>query len=338
MKVLGFLRNNTPADLDAVAYYRVYRPLREVNRQGNGITARVVSNIEVVGMTDDDLGGQDVYVMSRMYHRDCDEFIAKIHETGGVLVLDADDDLTEAYRVVSGRGREFREVLGKVDYVTTSTQPLAALFGQYTQRPPVVLPNHIDSAWMQSLQARRFTDDFTLGFSGSPTHWGDWYLPSAPFLRITQDYAVTPVLHGDMPSYFKAVDWVDKVLQLDSVPFSLYPLMLRQFDAVLCAVAEHDPFNDGKSNVKALECMALGVVPICSRFQPYMDLADAGAPVVIIEETSRDGWYAAMQKVVTDKDFCAEIKARGPTWVYEHRDITTGYKQWEKAYRSFANG
>lgn len=338
MNVLGFVRGAGWDELDAVQYYRTYLPLREVNRHDNGITARVVDEKAIEGATDDELGGADIYQMCRMYHEDCDEFIAEIHRRGGVLVLDSDDDLTENYRLVSGRGDAFKKVLSKVDYVTVSTPALAIEFAQYTQRPPTVLRNHVDVEWMVKLanKSKRLVEGLTIGFSGSPTHWRDWYLPAVPFQRICRDYDVVPLLHGETPRYLNYAS--ETAVKLGGVPFSIYPVLMAQFDIVLCAVDATDPFNAGKSAVKALEAMAVGAVPICSRFGPYMELAEAGAPVVVIEEESRDGWYEAMRRVIEDRHPDSPLM-RGKGWVRANRDmLRTGYKHWERFYHEIADG
>ena len=339
MSILGFLRNSEWDKMDAVQYYRTYLPLREINTHNPSSDIKCIGSDAISGMTDDQLGGRDIYTMCRMYVAEkCQEFVDEIHNRGGLMVLDTDDDLTETYRLVSGRGEEFKEVLSIIDYLTVSTQPLATLLSQYTCRPPVVLKNHVDTAWMQKVaeKSRRIVDDgLTIGFSGSPTHWGDWYIPSVPFARIGRDYPdVTLMLHGETPRYLMH-SGTDTIVKLGGVPFSIYPILLRQFDILLCAVDNQDRFNDGKSGVKALECMALGAVPICSNFRPYLELAAAGAPVVIINDDSRDGWYEAMRKVITDDDFRNDLSSRGPEWVKTNRDMcNTGYLQWEEFYQS----
>lgn len=335
MNVLGIAREADPTALDGPAYYRSYLPLREVNRQAEGIEARMVAASVLEDCTDDMLSGVDIITMARMYHEDCEEFIAEVHRRGGVLVLDSDDDLTETYKLVSGRGEEFKQVLGMVDHVTTSTQPLADLFSQYTQRGPVVLQNHVDSAWMRAVAnpARRLTDELTIGFTGSPTHWGDWRLPAVPFAAVLRDYSVRGILHGEVPRYltFTAQD----LIRIDGVPYVIYPIVLSQFDIVLCAVDIHDEFNVGKSAIKALECMALGIVPICSQFGPYLELAKAGAPVVVVAEESQDGWFEAMRDVVRESEWREWLAAQGPAWVAEHRDMVNGgWEQWAEFYRS----
>ena len=343
MNVLGFLRNSAWDKLDAVQYYRTYLPLRELSDHCLDDDIKCVGNDVVATMDDDALGGRDIYTMCRMYKYDqCQEFVDEIHRRGGVLVLDTDDDLTEKYRLVSGRGNDFLRVLGIVDHVSVSTPPLAKLLGPYCQRDPTVLLNCIDSDWMQTVAAksRRIVEDhLTIGFSGSPTHWRDWQLPSVPLARITRDFPdVDVVLHGEVPRYLNHLSKGATVVRLGQVPFSIYPVLLRQFDILLCAVDSGDRFNDSKSCLKALECMALGVVPICSQFAPYVGLKEAGAPVVVIEEESRHGWYEAMRDMIQDEAKRKNLAARGPAWVLEHRDMcNTGYKQWETFYREIAD-
>ncbi|HUW09594.1 MAG TPA: hypothetical protein VM537_07665 [Anaerolineae bacterium] len=334
MNVLGFLRDASYEKLGPVEFYRTLLPLRELNKQAEGIQTMCIDKATIKGMTDAELGGRDIYTMARMFTTEGHQaFVDEIHRTGGVLVLDCDDDLTEAYRMVSGRGSEFCEVLGMVDFVTVSTQPLADLFASHTQRAPVVLRNHVDSAWMKGIAARsrRLIDGLTIGFSGSPTHQGDWYLPHVPFFRIGKDFPeVALALHGDnLPRYLEHIPEGVRLLHMEAVPFSEYPSRLAQFDIVLCAVDSGDGFNDGKSDLKALECMALGIVPVCSQFGPYVDLAAAGAPVVIIAEESRDGWYEAMRDVIQLADWRRWLSGRGPEWVRENRDmVVSGWKQW----------
>jgi len=338
MKILGFTRGTKLAEMDAVQYYRTYLPLREVHRHNNSIEAQIISQDAVVGITDEQLGGRDVYTMCRMYDENIQEFLDVIHQCEGVFVLDSDDDLTEDYKLVSARGEEFKEVLSLVDYVTVSTQALADHFAQFTREEPTVLYNHVDVDWMVKIssKAKRMIDGLTIGFSGSPTHWGDWRKPSVPFARILREFDVQGVLHGEVPRYltFAAKDLV----LLGGVPYAIYPVVLKQFDILLCAVDKDDPFNAGKSAIKALEAMAVGAIPICSRVGPYLELYEAGAPVVIIEEETPYGWYKAMQDMIEFEQHRRTLKGRGISWIKKYRDMSrSGYKDWEKFYREIAN-
>ena len=346
MRILSFLKVQSMAEVDGTQYYRQVGPLKALHEADNGIEVTCLTQGDIedlekehdAGAVEQALSGFDVYAYPRMIHEDCEDFIEAVHAGGGVLVVDSDDDLTEDYKLVSGHGEAFKKVLGLVDYVTTSTQALADHFAQYTKVPPTALLNCVDVAWMQKAVAnsKRLTDDkITIGFSGSPTHWGDWRKPSVPFARICREYPVQAILHGEMPRYLNYCQ--EGALKIGGVPYATYPVILGQFDILLCAVDNMDEFNTGKSAVKALEALACGAVPICSRFGPYIDLFDDGAPVVIIEDDSRDGWYEAMARLINDPGQLECLGDYGPEWVMKHRDISTGYKQWENFYRGIVD-
>ena len=336
MRVMGFVRNTEFKKMDAVQYYRTFLPLKELGKADNDIGCAIMGKEEAA--KNPDVRGFDIYTMCRMYHEDCEEFLEQIHSQGALLVLDSDDDLTEDYKLVSGRGPEFKRVLGMVDYVTVSTPALAEHFGQYTQKPPTVLRNCVDVDWLVDIasKAKRLEPGLTMGFIGSPTHWGDWRLPSIPFARIVREFDVRPVLCGNgMPRYMRYIG--EESIVLGHVPFAAYPVVLRQLDVVLCGVNSEDEFNSGKSAVKALECLALGIVPICSRFGPYVELADAGAPVVLVAEDTTDGWYEAMRNIVTNERLRLSLSAIGPDWVRANRDMTvSGHQHWERFYQKIA--
>lgn len=340
INILGYVRGSGWDDMDAVDYYRCYLPLREVNRHDNDIAAQIITTQQVKedNPSDDELGGRDIYVHGRTINENCEVYIEEVHRRGGAVVMDSDDDLTETYRLVSGRGEKFKHVLSQIDYVTCTTPALAELFAQYTRRPPVVLRNHVDVDWLAKAasKSKRLTGGLTIGFSGSPTHWGDWYLPAIPFAQIAREYkdeGVVPLLHGETPRYLDHA--APEILKFQGVPFSIYPVILSQFDILLCAVDASDKFNAGKSAVKALEAMAVGAVPICSQFDPYIRLAEEGAPIVLVQEESREGWYAAMRRTVEDTEWRESLRDAGAGWVRANRDMTVlGHKQWAEFYRS----
>lgn len=342
--------------MDAVNYYRTFLPLREVNRHSDKVACRVAGPNELEGATDNDFAGTDIFQMCRLYQGPWafDRFQDRVHSMGAVLAFDSDDDLTERYRLVSGRQSEFEYVLSNADYVTTSTQGLADLFGEYSKRPPIVLQNCVDVAWMQEiarrgasaaelvsvqgfgsemawkdwLSAKQWGNQVSVGMSGSPTHYGDWMQAA---IGLAGARNCLRIAHGNLPRYMKyALD-----VAMPPVPFSVYPALLAQFDILLCAVDARDHYNDGKSDVKALEAMALGVVPICSRFGPYVELAEAGAPVIILDGETPGDWTEAIEGLLADEDSRQRLSDAGPEWVREHRDMsTTGYRQWDAFYQS----
>lgn len=333
MKILGMIKDWS--DLNGPGYYRAFLPLRELERQAEDISVECFDVSAMMNMDDETLGGRDVYYMVRMYHADAHLFVAEVHRRGGQVVLDCDDDLTETYRLVSGHGTDFQIALAAVDWVTVSTQPLADFLGEFTRRPPVVIPNQIDTEWFIETAAKVPSRDFeglTIGFAGTSTHHGDWMQAALALRQIADDDRVYPLLLGNMPKYMNYLTTGKH--RIRAVPFHLYPMFLKMFEILLCAVNVNDHFNDGKSGIKAIEAMTLGVVPICSQFPPYQALADAGAPVVIVEEESVMGWAQAIFDLKQDTERRLFLGLAGPEWVKAHRDIKyDNWRNWDHFFR-----
>lgn len=332
MKVFGILR--TLESIEPVNYYRTYLPLVAMSNNGIEVSMldRLIAGKHLTGeIKDMDTKDFDIYTTCRMYTGDHKAVLKVIHDWGGLYVFDSDDDLTEDYRLVGGRGRHFKRVLADADYVTVSTPELAARFDSLTQNPPVVLENYIDAHpfSVAACSAKRIYAGITVGFSGTKTHWGDWYIPAVPWKRIINTLPqVTGLVHGNsLPGY---LSWAEPQA-IPRCPYAEYPTALAQFDILLCAVDLDDEFNVGKSAIKAIEAMAAGVVPLCSPLPSYIRLAEAGAPVIIVENT-RSAWYDAMFDLIMDPERLKNLKQLCAPWVRDNKDIKVGYVHWVNAY------
>jgi glycosyltransferase involved in cell wall biosynthesis len=336
VSVLGFLETSSDwTAMKAVSYYRTYLPLREVHRNAPDITATVLSRPMIVGRSDEELAGYDLYMMSRIYGEFPGDFANAVHQAGGKWIFDTDDDLSENSRMLLGYGHQFKVALRMADHVTVSTPALAEALAQYCQRPPVVLRNHVDCEWFASVagQMRRVLSGVTVGLSGSSSHYWDWKVATEALGRLAADYQdVTPVLHGFEPFY---AECLERVAKFEHVPYAVYPAILGQLDVVLCAVDTEDMFNSYRSDVKALEAMAVGAVPVCSSQAEYGQLWIAGAPILLVEEETADCWYETIRPLVEDESLRADLSARGREWVRNHRDMVDGYRDWAEAYRRF---
>lgn len=339
MRTFGILRSLR--DIEPINYYRTFAPLRALSQNGVDVVfidkfmaAQNLSGIPA----GPDTTGYDIYTTCRLYSESNADFLQLIHDEGGIFVFDSDDDLTETYRLVSGRGEQFKRILSEADYVTTSTPELAEHFSEWSQRPPVVLPNHLDveSFGVCADKARRAYKALTIGFSGTKTHWRDWYIASVAWSRIAEDYRdeTVPLTHGSPPDYLRFIE----PIHLSTVPYEKYPEALRQFDILLCAVDLNDEFNTGKSGVKALEAMVAGAVPVCSRLSAYQRLYKQGAPIVLVEEETRDCWYETIRALVVDKERLLSLRRQGRQWVRDNRDIAHGYELWLSAYEIMIGG
>jgi glycosyltransferase involved in cell wall biosynthesis len=352
MKIVGFIRSmGKEQGISPVSYYRTALPLKALDIYTKH-SARSYDQFEMASMfqlaleegkdPDEPVRGHDVYVLSRLYREDgADDFVGAVHEEGGLLVFDTDDDLTEEYRDLDGRGWEFIEQLKRVDLVTVSTPYLAKRMAKYTDHKPVVLPNHVDFDWFSqtSLLAKRRFDDVTVGVIGTQTHAGDWVFLKDAFRRLNDMDGVTVLSAGFQPDYMEGYE------HLSGVPYKYYPQLMRQFDIVCCALDPDDGFNLSKSSVKALESMASarrlpngkigGAVAVCTDMTLYRRTVNHMHNGLLVDNGD---WYEALKMLVEDVRMRTQIAYRGHRWVRGNRDIKSGYRMWKRAYLNLLEG
>lgn len=79
-----------------------------------------------------------------------------------------------------------------------------------------------------------------------------------------------PLSDKNSPLVKRLTDTGAKVDVLPMAPITAYPKAAAQWDLDICAVPiRKNLFNDCKSNIKLLECAALGIVPITSKSDAY---------------------------------------------------------------------
>lgn len=346
MRVFGALRNmGDGRGLSPVSYYRVGLPLKALDeytkheaKAYDQLTLYNMFNLAVRNgkSPESALGDFDIYCISRLYHDwGADDFVEAIHEKGGITVFDTDDDLTEEYRDLDGRGDEFIRQLGRVDLVTVSTPYLAERLGRYARRKPVVLPNHVDFGWFResSLMAERRFDGLTIGVIGTATHYDDWKCLERPFARLAEKYDVTILVAGT------EIDYLEDHEMVSGVPYRYYPQLMRQFDIVCCTLDPEDRFNWSKSGIKSLEAMSsarrdkngkvVGAVPVCTDMALYRRIVNDGHNGFLVDN---DDWYEVLSRLIEDERTRNRVAYQGHRWVRDNRDIRCGYRMWKRAY------
>jgi glycosyltransferase involved in cell wall biosynthesis len=282
----------------------------------------------------------EIFMVSRLYRREgLQRFLDAVHKLGGLAVFDTDDDLTEEFRQLDGRGDEFTYTVSQMDAITVSTPYLKKRMEQHTDKSVHVLPNHIDVNWFKrvSLSAERLIDTVTVGVLGTSSHYGDWHYPVEALRRLKEEMEgeLTVLTGGFAPDYLQ-----DLALSIQVVPYSQYPAMVSQFDIIACVLNPDDPFNLSKSGVKALEAMAAarhingalgGAVPVCTDMPVYRRVINNGKNGYLVEN---DDWYDTLKALVTDQALRKRVAVQGLRWVTKNRDIRTGWRRWSRVYRS----
>lgn len=348
IEITAFVRTTEKHGLSPVNYYRALLPMATLGKTSSKFNVRILTQDDTKSIIQLGLSGtllgQDIYLISRLYREEGQqEFLDTIHDHGGLVVFDTDDDLTCDYREL-GRGDDFKAMIRTADLVTVSTPYLSKQLEKYTGYRPPVLYNHVDVEWFSkvSLATEKKVPGLTIGFIGTASHEADWIFPVKALVAIAEEHpGVTIVAAGYLPEYLRELPSVAK---LKPVPYPRYPGLMRQFDIVCCSLDPGDVFNRSKSSLKALEAMSAartlsngktgGAIPVCTDMPVYRRAVNKHNGVL----TSNDDWYEALSRLVNDEQLRNRLATQGYRWVRKNRDITTGYKAWARTYRNLLGG
>lgn len=350
IKIMTVVRINGKLGLSPVCYYRAHLPVLSIDNKCKDINGHSVTSDDMArALTQNVVGaykGMDIYVLPRLHRTEGFlSFVEYVHEWGGKVVFDTDDDLTDDHRRL-GTGQDFKFTAAHADLVTVSTPHLAKRMESVIGYRPPVLQNHIQVPWFKecSLKAERQTSGFTVGFVGTSTHYNDWKYPVDALCRLAEKYPdITIGVAGYAPDYLQNLP---NGALFEPVPYEAYPRLLRQFDVICCSLDPDDEFNKCKSAIKALESMSAarvlsngkvgGAVPVCTDMPVYRRAVNNRHNGLLIDN---DGWFDALELLIRDKQTYNKLAVQGLKWVTDNRNMaTTGWRKWAKVYRNITNG
>jgi len=328
LRILAILGDQTGCEI-----YRVKIPFTALRR--NGYDAHWIDQSKMAYLSGEDY---DIIILPRMIpsEKDVLQVIQLAQDNGVKFIFESDDDLTNTYReVVEAEAYELMmSLLHQCDAVTVSTPYLNKLYGE--GKPSFVLPNHVNLAdWSPFLDTRK-DDSLTIGITGSQTHDKDWEQLIEPLHCIADKYKDVHFFFGGyVPEYFRdlpRVTYYDGFLSYDK-----YPGAIRQIDIGLAAV-NNDPFNLGKSGIKAVEYMASvrkvgksfgGAVPVVSNHPIYRRVVNNRHNGILVSDNN---WYSVLAEVIEDKKFRERLSLNGYKWVRKNRSTDVCVHQWAQTY------
>jgi glycosyltransferase involved in cell wall biosynthesis len=235
-------------------------------------------------------------------------FVAKLARK---LVYDIDDMVflghsSEANRklqAIKGKTKMIY-MMKKADHVITCTPKLDEFVRQYNSNTTDI-SSTIDTEEYIPKKDSTFEGKVTIGWSGSHSTSQYVKLLEPVFSRLVdENFDFKVLVIGDTKFSFndkrielEVLPWVrdTEVADLSKIHIGVYPL-------------PDEPWVYGKSGLKALQYMALGIPPIAS---------DLGTIVRIIEHkknghlvTSIDDWVAAIKEISADKQLQRDIGAK----------------------------
>ncbi len=250
---------------------------------------------------------------------------AHCEHTGAALAYDLDDDLLHIPRdhpdapALRPKAKLVQRLLRDARMVTVSTPALAASLAPL-RCDAVVVPNGLDERLWADLPpgvkpGRRLRGGpVRLLYMGTATHGADFALIEPALERLKDDYGdrVTVDMLGvtarnDLP------DWVDRPA-MPGIASASYPGFVNWitqqpgWDIGLAPLAD-TAFNRCKSAIKTLDYAALGLAVVASDVPAYRgSLADG--PGGVLAANQPDAWYAALSRLVRDRELRGEL-ARG---------------------------
>ncbi|HRP74295.1 MAG TPA: glycosyltransferase [Rhodocyclaceae bacterium] len=237
------------------------------------------------------------------------------------LITDLDESNPGRRRLAANARARLQRALAHCDRLVVSTDTLAEVYRHFIDDVRVV-PNRLDDRIWLPLQAQRHTTSRPrIGWAGGSAHERDLMLLK-PVIERTRNEADW-VFFGMCPEELRPLiaEYHEFGTLID------YPERLAALNLDLAVAPLADtPFNHAKSNLRLLECGALGIPVVCSDVTPYRDSPACRVP------NHADRWTEALRARIHDADARdGEGRALGQ-WVRENYLLVDHLEEWLNAH------
>ena len=240
------------------------------------------------------------------------KLVSNLTRSGTRLVVDTDDafqliDPEHPERNLHGSALEaFNYLINHADRVWVSTEKLKSSFRQLKGRV-VVAPNTLDPrVWRPDVTGEPIPPNAPLQmiYMGTVSHDADWDMIFPVLEKLADDkpgsFELSIIgVSRDRPER----PWIKRLYQGHNG--SIYPRFvgwfLKQgpFDIGLSPLKDTE-FNRNKSDIKCLDYLAAGVLPVVSEVEPYRN-RELDDFIVRVKNTPED-WYQQLAELINDAD------------------------------------
>lgn len=234
-----------------------------------------------------------------------------LKKSGIKIIYETDDDLFNipswnpvASKVTSSSKHVIKQMIKAADHLVVSTQPLKELYSWWHAPSSIdVIPNGVDLDLFGRYAKTSYpTDKVVIGWTGAAAHLEDLRIIKDVITKLLEDHSnVTFLLGGWLDSPFFNDIPEDRIIR---VPWTNdlreHYQTLSKIDIGLCPLSDIK-FNKGKSNLKAIELSAMGVVPVCSKVYPYEQTITDGTNGFLVD-TNPKTWYNTISTLIKDHD------------------------------------
>jgi O-antigen biosynthesis protein len=259
-----------------------------------------------------------------------DRLVGALGAMGAALVVDIDDafvamdDHPEAdhYRPLNAA---IEHAIAASAETWFSTPALAELYGHVAHRS-AVLRNALDPRiwrdWRNARPAPFGQDKVRMLYMGTGTHGPDFAAirPALDRLWAEQEGRFDVTLIG-IGSDIEPAPWLHRIAPpAEAIAYPRFVRWLRgqgPFDIGLAPLAD-TLFNSAKSDIKLLDYLALGLLPVVQDCAAYRLDPDAGAVAI-----HADDWFETLRGLIDDRASAQARLARGQSWLWEKRATAT---------------
>ena len=318
------LAQHGPYGPQSSAMIRLIAPLTD-----ESVAGRVAVTI---GRADEALPACDVCIVQRTALTSdaaVDRLLAGLAEQGATLVTDVDDAFialddghpeAALYRPLA---RTLARAIAASAETWFSTEPLAALYGRIAGRRQII-PNAIDPRiwrdWRHPRPAPFQGERVRMLYMGTHTHGGDFAMirPALDRLWDTHGGAFDVTLVGVAPDVAPA-RWLQRLSPPpEAIPYPRFVRWLRgqgPFDVGLAPLTD-TLFNRAKSDIKLLDYIALGLLPVTSDGPAY------AADVELGQHAMRaSNWHETLASVLDHRDDARSRAVRLHDTLWRHRTV-----------------
>jgi hypothetical protein len=256
--------------------------------------------------------------------------IGTLGQMGAALVVDVDDafcaldDHAEADR--------YRPLNAAIEHAIAasaetwfSTPQLARLYGHVAHRH-AVMPNMLDPRiwrdWRNPRPAPFQRSAVRMLYMGTNTHGPDFAVirPALERLAAERPGQFELTLIGVSPDIENATWLYRQSPPAENIPYPRFVRWLRgqgPYDIGLAPLAD-TRFNSAKSDIKMLDYLGLGILPVVQDCPAYR--LDSEAARVAVHASD---WFETLRGLIDDRDSARARAAPGQSWLWETRGVAT---------------
>lgn len=215
--------------------------------------------------------------------------------------FDAIDQSHPEYEILNQKKKALELLVKNADCVWVSTARLTNYYANVNQKP-IVIRNSLDQRlWINDQRKNIISEKLELVYMGTATHDSDFEMIYPALSKLNDKYPNS--FNLTVVGVSKKLPDKHWIKRISPASGSVYPEFVKWFvthssyDIGLSPLVDN-AFNQGKSDIKCLDYIAAGIVPLVSDVEPYAS-KDLDNLVIRTKNTTED-WYKALSGLVSN--------------------------------------